>query len=185
MFNFPFTLDNIIFIPLDYIESEYELYKISKTDKTNKSNKIVNTLIHEKIHIAQRYNEKIWEKFIINNNNVWTKIFPNIDLEFDIINTNIKYNKSLLKNNECFISNPDTSYSNFKYIWTKNNKKYFGTYVCDIKTNKISKKFFKIDLNKKSLITTNFYIEEEHPYEIYAYEIANELVQYLHIYNQT
>ncbi len=164
MFNCPFTLNDIIFFPLDFIIKQYHL---------NESIKIINTLIHEKIHIAQRKNEFIWEKFIELNNSEWKKIFSDKN-EFKIINDFInkkKYN---------FIFNPDTTYDDFKYILIKYNIQYYGHYVYDFNTKKITKIFFIIDLNNKTLIPINSCLaKEEHPYEIYAYDISDALTKNL------
>jgi len=169
MFNYPFTLDDIIFIPINYIISEY---------KSIKSNKIINTLIHEKIHISQRFNEFIWEQFI-KQNNEWQKILPET-IEFNLIESNINFNYNLLEKEQDFIFNPDTTYNNFKYIWNGNDgKKYYGHYIHNNKNKKISKKYFQIDMEKSILIPTIIDLDEEHPYEIYAYKIANELVNNL------
>ena len=171
MFNYPFTLEDIIFLPISYIVSEYNL-----SNKSIKSKKIINTLIHEKIHIAQRKNEQIWEKFIKHENSGWTKILPNTK-EFKIINLNTTNNLIISNIEYNFISNPDTTYNNFKYIWIGDNgKKYYGQYICNIKTKKIKKNFFQIDLEENKLIPVNINLDEEHPYEIYAYKIADELV---------
>ena len=189
MFNYPFTLDDIIFIPIDYILTLYK-YESSKT-KT-----LINTLIHEKIHIAQRTNEFEWEQFI-KQNNKWEKILPN-NIEFNLIDTNIKLNRDLLEKEQIFILNPDSTYNNFNYIWIGNenenenknenldelNSKYYIHYIYDKKTNKIEKKYFQIDIKKFKLVpivlNSNIdYPNEEHPYEDYAYKIANELVKNL------
>ena len=63
MFNFPFTLGNIIFLPYEYI-----INAIHKND-----NDYIITLIHEKIHIYQRYNMNIWDNYIHKYSN-WLKI---------------------------------------------------------------------------------------------------------------
>jgi len=170
MFNYPFTLGDIIFFPIDYIIKEFDL---------NRINKIINTLIHEKIHVAQRFNEIEWENFIKKNNNKWKKINPN-QIEFDLINLNLATNLNLLENEYVFIFNPDTTYNNFKYIWIENdNSYYYGHYVCHIKTKQIYKKYFKLDLENKQLIPTEINLKEEHPYEIYAYKISEELTKNL------
>lgn len=181
MFNYPFTLGDIIFFPISYIISEYNLS--NKTNKSIKSKKLINTLIHEKIHTSQRKNEKIWEKFIEQENNRWIKIFPNAK-EFEIINF-FTINKLIISNIEYnYILNPDTTYSDFKYIWIENNGiKYYSQYLYNTKTKKIEKKIFQIDLvdNKLILINTNINLDEEHPYETYAYKIADELVNNIFI----
>lgn len=175
MFNYPFTLGDVIFFPLDYIISEFN---ISNTTNTIK---IINTLVHEKIHIAQRYNEEIWEQYIKNNGGMWLKIVPGME-EFKIIDKYIAdSNKKINSNNLNFISNPDTSYEHFKYVWiesTNPTKKYFGHFMHNNLLNKIEKKYFFIDYDKSTLkLINNFELEQEHPYEIYAYKIANLLVK--------
>jgi hypothetical protein len=179
MFNYPFTLHDIIFFPISYIVIEYNLLNKSNiSNKSIKSKKIINTLIHEKIHISQRKNEKLWEKFIEQKDNRWKKILSNT-VEFKIINF-ITIDKLIISNIEyIFICNPDTTFADFKYIWIGNNGiKYYSQYLYNTITKKIEKKFFQIDLknNKLILINTNINLDEEHPYEIYAYKIADELV---------
>ena len=52
MFNLPFTLGDIIFMPFDY-------------NINNMGNsQLLNTFIHEKIHIYQRYNSNAWNDII-------------------------------------------------------------------------------------------------------------------------
>lgn len=58
----PFTLDKYIFLSDKFLESML----ISKTLKIN----FLDTLIHEKIHIIQRFNQNLFNKFYINNLNI-------------------------------------------------------------------------------------------------------------------
>lgn len=164
MFNFPFTLGTNIFMPLSYISECYY---------SNKKQKIIETLIHEKIHIGQRYKENLWEKFIEKNSKNWKKInFKTIDFEFINVNTQIAPNK-----NFSFISNPDTFYQNFKYIYVDaDKKKYYGQYIHNNKTKKIEKKYFQFDPVSSVFVETKKNLLQEHPYEIYAYKIANRLI---------
>ena len=73
-----------------------------------------------------------------------------------------------------FITNPDTFYENFKYVYiNKNtNKLLYGHYVYNKKTKKITKEYFSIDEKNQLVIRTTDFIEQEHPYEIYAYKIS-------------
>lgn len=161
MFNYPFTLSNIIYLPLTYIEFCFS---------NNDTLKFIETLIHEKIHLGQREKEKEWEKFINNNSKNWIKIKSNTDI-FNLL-------QELTKNNDKFnfISNPDTFYKDFKYIYKDTDKKYYyGQYIFDEYTKQIKIKYLEIDINKKIFIPTNKVLEEEHPYEIYAYKISKEL----------
>lgn len=178
MFNYPFTLDDVIFFPIDYVIKEFNLNQ-------NQNQKIINTLVHEKIHIAQRFNEFVWEKFIQQNNSNWKKINSNYAefnlINLNLINLNLFTNKNLLEKDYVFIFNPDTTYHNFKYVWISDDDCcYYGHYVFNKKNKKINKKYFKLDMEKKLLILTDFNLEEEHPYEIYAYKISDELTNNLY-----
>ena len=167
MFNFPFTLENIIYMPIEYIKENF----------INKDyNSLSRTLIHEKIHIGQRYNEEIWNNYINKKDKNWIKINKN-DEKFIIIETNIKNNKINLANtNEEFISNPDSFYENFKYIYKIDDFLYYGHYVYNYDINKIKIKYFELDINKKILKKTNKTFDQEHPYETYAYIISEEII---------
>lgn len=166
MFNYPFTLNEIIFFPINYVV---------ETFKSGANKKIINTLIHEKIHISQRYNELIWEKFINEKDPRWIKISFNSSIFNMIENSILKFNKN--NKYEKLINNPDTFYKNFKYIYKDDKNKFFyGQYVFNDKTKNIKKKFFTIDMEKKILSDSKKELEEEHPYELYAYKIADELV---------
>jgi hypothetical protein len=168
MFNFPFTLSNIIYLPISYIELCYS---------SNDTDGLVKTLIHEKIHLGQRNKEEEWEKFINNNSNKWIKIKSNTKI-FNLIEHFINNNTNTNTNtqNYSFISNPDTFYPNFKYIYGDEEKYFYGHYILDKKTKQIEKKYFQIDINKKTFEPTSKDLNEEHPYEIWAYKISNDLI---------
>lgn len=176
MFNFPFTLSNIIYLPISYIEL---------CSRTDDKKKFVNTLIHEKIHLGQRSKEHEWEKFINLNSKNWIKIKSDNSMFF-LIDKLINNNGVGDGNgdgdgdgtgnmNYCFISNPDTFYSNFKYVYFDENTYYYGQYMFNKKSLSIEKKYFQFNKKKKLFEHTIKELEEEHPYEIYAYKIADEL----------
>lgn len=170
MFNLPFTLENIIFIPISFILQYVNSLNI---------NKFVNTLIHEKIHISQRFNHNLWNNFINHTDNKWIKISKNYNTKIlNIINNNLP------KINNYFeiIVNPDTDYDDFKYIYKLDSNLYFGQLVKN--NSAILTKWFLIDIITNELISVNelddnnkFLLpEHEHPYEIYAYSISNKII---------
>jgi hypothetical protein len=168
MFNYPFTLDKTIFMPYDYINECFS---------TRNKTKLIETLIHEKLHIGQRFYENIWENYIQNQDSNWIKIKSD-DLLNKMINESVENENNLLnKINSTFISNPDTWYENFKYIYKISDNYYYGQYVYNKKNKKISKKYYLIDKNNKKLIECNDILDEEHPYETYAYEISKKLIK--------
>ncbi len=59
MWNLPFTLEDIIFIPISYIKSSYN---------NNSYQNFTKTMFHERIHISQRLNINKWNNYIQNNN---------------------------------------------------------------------------------------------------------------------
>ena len=98
IFNNPFTLDDIIFIPHAYINNRVELIK---------------TLIHEYLHISQRIKNDIWNKYITENLKNW--IILDYKIDDNLINDN-------------YILNPDTYEYNRSFLYNKNNKLYYGRY---------------------------------------------------------
>lgn len=119
----PHTRKNIIFLS-------------DKIIPNTVSHNFINTLIHEKIHIYQRYNPKILEN-VINKMGFKKTSFKNIKQR----------------------SNPDLN--NLIYI-NKNNQKL----SCLYKNNKPS------SINDVMCLENNNLLE--HPYELLAYNIANE-----------
>ena len=202
MFNYPFTLDQIIYIPIKYIKDcaskpGYETGSSSDSGSGSSSDSglgsgsgsgsgsdsgsdsgsgsgskdLIKTLIHEKLHIGQRTNQTMWENYIKTHDKNWIKIIPT-DPAYRLIE------KSLLEktSNYEFISNPDTMYENFKYIYKFKNNIYYGNFVYLINTQSIEKKYFLIDFEKNKLVITDIVLEQEHPYEQFAYKIANDLI---------
>lgn len=171
MFNYPFTLSDVIFIPINYLMENFQNKNIQN---------IARTIIHEKIHIIQRYNEKYWEYFISIKDKNWIKL-NNSDIRFQIIKNNVTNKNTintinLINSDEEFINNPDTYYDNFKYIYKINGDFYYGHYVYNKIKKNIYIKYFKLDLDKKKLFTTNFKFQEDHPYEKYAYELSEIII---------
>ena len=142
MFDFPFTLGNIIFLPISYIIF---------CDKESKNNEYITTLMHEKIHIYQRYNLNIWNNYI-ERHSKWKKININYLLNFD----NILYN-------------PDTLYINNQYLYTIDNVLYFGYLNTELKPE-------WINMHTKEIITNSLLPEYEHPFEELAYKISKDLI---------
>lgn len=167
-FNLPFTLQDVIFIPVSYIDSSMKKtnlidYIFNNTDHINKN--FSKTLVHEKIHLLQRYNENIWNNYIINNTN-WS-----------IVNKQIIINCSLINNNK-IIYNPDTFYVNNYFVYNKNNICYYGLMSLDSK-NEIKNIWFEaVELEDKiNLYPSNETINKyEHPFEELAYTMAFDLI---------
>lgn len=169
-FNYPFTLDDIIYLPLEYIE---------KCKFSNTPNSLIETLIHEKLHVNQRQNELLWENYIKSKDINWIKLTSKNKLYHLINEFIILYPDKLIDTKKYeFISNPDTWYQNFKYIYfqSKKNKLLYGHYIYDKQTKQIHKKYFVINKQNNLLTKTSDLLKQEHPYEIYAYKIANELM---------
>lgn len=166
MFNLPFTLSDIIYIPVQYIKDNW-----IKKDYSS----LIRTIIHEKIHIGQRINKTIWSNYIYNNDKNWIKI-NNFDEIFMIVDNNIKSNNNLINTNEKFIANPDTFYQDFKYLYKINDKLYYGHYVFNLNEKNIYIKYFELDFDNKKLLKTNKIFNQEHPYETYAYLISEKMI---------
>lgn len=159
-FNLPFTLEDVIFLPYNYIEK-------CMNDKNN-INSFRKTLIHEKIHIIQKKNQKVWNDYIIKNTK-WSKIK----------NENMKlFFQSCYTRNNNKIYNPDTKYINDSlFFYNFNDKTYYGEMF--EKNKKINilwyevynkdEKYFLYPTNEK----INIY---EHPYEELAYIMSENLV---------
>lgn len=164
-FNLPFTLEDVIFIPISYINSSMNNLGLVDSLFNNKINKSFSkTLIHEKLHLLQRFNQDIWNKYIIENTN-WR-----------IVNKNIFFNSTFINNN-FIIYNPDTFYVIEKFVYDDNEKLYFGQMLLNSK-NEIKNIWYEIkELSDKINIYPTYVFNKkyEHPYEELAYNMANDL----------
>lgn len=135
---YPHTRENVIFLTKNVLNSE----------------NLTSILIHEKIHIYQRYNEKLFNE-ILNEMNYNRIHYDEIELAF--FNGNLKINPALIR------SNPDLN----DYIYYDiNNQKLMGFYYKNNTPSGINDITDSIlNLEPSSL--------NEHPYEKIAYDIAN------------
>ena len=157
-FNLPFTLDNVIYLPFNYLNTSFI---------SNNTKKFIITLIHEKIHILQRLNINLWINYIKINYPMWIIIY----------NSNFLFDKLSIKNlsnytNKKLIVNPDIDYD-FKYIYSKNNKYYYSIFC--LNNDKIEIICFEI-INKNNDIVFELLLnnnnEYDHPFEFLAYKIS-------------
>lgn len=173
MWNLPFTLEDIIFMPLSKMKKSLDIdsyYEISRT------------LIHERIHVLQRLNPKEWIDYIYYKNKNWILVEFNTPL-FNFIND---YNINKLMDLMVVI-NPDTVYYDFKYVYKKDNQMYYG--ILYLNPDKVVQvQWFKIHERKNTQYdkeNISFYFEKldkvildyEHPFEEYAYKISEELTK--------
>jgi hypothetical protein len=167
-FNLPFTLQDVIFIPISYIESSMKKdniidYIFNNTDYINKN--FSKTLVHEKIHLLQRYNENLWNDYITKNT------------KWSIIKKKIFINCSLINNNK-IIYNPDTFYVDNYFFYNDDKNRYYGMMLFDSK-NEIQNIWFEVvELEDKiNLYPSSKSISKyEHPFEELAYIMAFELI---------
>ena len=173
MWNLPFTLEQVIFIPLKQMQRNLDFdsyYDLSRT------------LIHERIHVLQRLNPQDWIDYIYYKNKNWQLVEFNTPL-FNFLN-DYKINKLM---DNMIIINPDTVYSKFKYVLKKDGNLYYGLlFLNSDKDVKIQ--WFKIHDKKNEQYDKenySFYLEKlekgvynyEHPFEEYAYKISEDLTK--------
>jgi hypothetical protein len=134
-------------------------------DPNNKM-RFINTMVHEKIHILQRYNTTRWDNYILKQT-TWS-IIPY---------------KPLVKKASYYkiarVYNPDTFYINKLFVIKQNNKIYYGELVKKNNSDKVVSLWYEL-YNKNDhyeLYPTNNISKYEHPYEELAYKLSNEYVK--------
>jgi hypothetical protein len=131
-FNYPFTLRDIIFLPTWKFKKNYPQKELETT------------LMHEYIHILQRFNQDIFDKFYQNNYGNYLIKVPRKQVTFeDQVGNNI-------------VINPDADTNNYWFI-KQNNDLYYVPYVVD--NNKvITNRAYKVNPNPNQYIVSNSFI---------------------------
>jgi len=146
LFNNPFTLDDIIFIPYAYI---------NKNIKNRED--IIRTLVHEYLHISQRIKTEIWNNYIRDNLKNWVIVDYKID--DNIINDN-------------YILNPDTYEYEKTFLYNYKNKLYYGRYEYNSRLEICWYEY----VNNKFIRTNEYIHKYEHPYEEMAYVLSENFI---------
>ncbi len=173
MWELPFTLEDVIFIPYD---------KLNNCRQTIKNNyyDLIKTLIHEKIHVLQRQNPKEWIDYIHAKDKNWVLVSSPSPL-FNFLN-GYDFGKLI---DYMVVKNPDTVYLDFKYVYKFRNNIYYGVMYLDktnnmaiqwfLVTNKVNTQFDKENISF-SVEKSDYQIQpEEHPFETFAYKISEDL----------
>ena len=147
MFDYPFTLEDVIFLPYNFIEESNMKF-------------LIKTLFHEYIHVSQRIKPKIWEKHIAENTRDkysvnWRKLKQRVPYE------NL---------NDIIIWNPDTYYDDNYVI--EDNKKLYKAYLILDDNNGFTTKWFELSEDNFKPINKSIY-KYEHPFEMLAYLLSN------------
>lgn len=144
LFNLPCTIQNVIIIPIHIIVA---------------TNDFIITMIHEKIHICQRYNP-IWNNIAID---CWLK--TNLNPLSYITLKNIA--------NLPIVYNPDTVDCANVYLYKNGQNYYYGFMVLD---NGIVRNMWVEVLNNGNVVKCDYPIcQYEHPYEMIAYQLSEKI----------
>ena len=156
-FGFPTTINDVIILPnVNYLHNDFNLTK---------------TIIHEKLHIFQRYNLQNWNKYILLNTN-WKYFYVNK------LPPHFIHNINKIKNNYVSIYNPDVNHINDIIYLYHNHNYYYGYHI--LHNNKLKYNWIQIedkdfiDLNNNNNNNNNL-PKHEHPLEILAYDYADTL----------
>ena len=146
LFNNPFTLDDIIFLPFAYVKKNIK----NRVD-------LITTLIHEYLHISQRIKTEIWNNYIRENLKDW--IILDYKIDDNIINDN-------------YILNPDTYEYEKTFLYNYNNKLYYGRYEYNSRLEICWYEY----VNNKFIRTNEYIHKYEHPYEEMAYVLSEKFI---------
>jgi hypothetical protein len=144
LFNLPCTIADVIILPIRIV---------AKTDE------FVITMIHEKIHVCQRYNP-VWKTVPID---CWVKS--------GIQSIPYGYVKGLVGNNIPIICNPDTVECNDIWFYKKDGKLFYAVLV--FLNGRVEQMWFEVG---NMFVKCGYQVfQYEHPYEMVAYQLSEKI----------